>query len=47
MKNRLIRLDDQYEFFLVEDRSMMADNPVSCYYLKLDDLSINLTIALK
>jgi hypothetical protein len=26
---------------------MMADNPVSCYYLKLDDLSINLTIALK
>ena len=44
--NKIIPLDKTYEFVFVED-SVNIQHPVSNYYMKLDDLSINLLINLK
>ena len=43
---RIIKLNDNYVFGFLENNSKV-DHPVSDYYLKLDDLSINLIISLK
>lgn len=44
--NKIIPLDKTYEFVFVEDK-VNIQHPVSNYYVKLDDLSINLVINLK
>lgn len=44
--NKIIPLDPRYEFAFLEDEIKFA-HPLSDYYLKLDDLSINLYISLK
>ena len=44
--NKIIPLDKTYEFVFVEDK-VNIQHPVSNYYMKLDDLSINLVINLK
>ena len=44
--NKIIPLDKAYEFVFVED-DVNIQHPVSNYYMKLHDLSINLSINLK
>jgi len=44
--NKIIPLDKTYEFVFVEDE-VNIQHPVSKYYMKLNDLSINLVINLK
>jgi hypothetical protein len=44
---KMIDLDGSFRFVFVEDSKVRALNPVSNYYFKLDDLSINLLISLK
>lgn len=44
--NKIIPLDKTYEFVFVED-DVNIQHPVSNYYMKLHDLSINLLINLK
>jgi hypothetical protein len=44
--SKIIPLDKTYEFVFVEDE-VNIQHPVSKYYMKLDDLSINLVINLK
>ena len=44
--NKIIPLDRTYEFVFVEDE-VNIQHPVSKYYMKLNDLSINLVINLK
>lgn len=45
--NKLIPFDDNYQFTFLEDSDIKITHPVSSYFLKLDDLSINLFISLK
>ena len=47
IKNEIIELDERFEFCFVEDLDMKQMSPVSNYYTKLDDLSINLLISTK
>ena len=47
IKNEIIELDERFEFCFVEDLDMKQMSPVSNYYTKLDDLSINLLISIK
>lgn len=44
---KIIPFDDKYEFEFLEEYEKNPKHPVSNYYLKLDDLSINLLISLK
>ena len=44
---KIIPLDPIYTFALLEDKNDCLNTPLSNYYLKLDDLSINLIISLK
>jgi hypothetical protein len=44
---KFIPLDARYEFTFLEDQNVKLLHPLSDYYLKLDDLSINLFISLK
>jgi hypothetical protein len=43
----IIEFDEKYEFCFLEDASIKIAHPVSDYFLKLNDLSINLLISLK
>jgi hypothetical protein len=43
----MIDFDNSYEFTFLEDSEIKLLHPVSKYYLKLDDLSLNLLISLK
>jgi len=45
--NKIIEFDKSYSFAFLEDSSIKIMHPVSDYYLKLNDLSINLIISLK
>jgi hypothetical protein len=45
--NKIIDYDPSYEFSLIEDPALKLMHPVSKYYTKLNDLSINLLISLK
>jgi len=47
IKNKLKELDKKFIFCFVEDIEIGKLSPVSDYYTKLDDLSINLLISLK
>ena len=47
MKNKIIEYDDKFKFCFVENEEEKGLHPVSNYYTKLDDLSINLLISLK
>lgn len=44
---KLIKFDSNYQFFFVEDPKIPHNSPVSQYYMKLNDLSLNLRISLK
>ncbi len=44
---KLIDFNEEYDFFFVEEEEIKFMHPVSDYYLKLDDLSVNLFISLK
>lgn len=44
---KIIPLNDKYVFTFLEDSDIKLQHPLSNYYLKLDDLSINLLISLK
>lgn len=46
-KKKVIEFDDSYNFIFLEDSSIKFEHPVSDYYLKINDLSINLFISLK
>lgn len=43
----IIPFDNKYEFTFLEEYDKELKSPVSEYYLKLDDMSINLLISLK
>jgi len=43
----LVEFDESYCFSFLEDPNIKIQHPVSNYYLKLNDLSINLLISLK
>ena len=43
----IIPYDERYEFIWLEDSKIKFKHPVSNYYLKLNDLSINVIISLK
>ena len=47
VKNKIKELDKKFIFCFVEDIEIGKLSPVSDYYTKLDDLSINLLISLK
>jgi len=47
MKNKIIPFDNTYEFVFLEEPDSKNTHPVSDYFLKLNDLSINLLINLK
>jgi len=47
MKNKMKELDKKFIFSFVEDIEVGKLSPVSDYYTKVDDLSINLLISLK
>lgn len=47
IENKIIPFDDSYSFSFLEDFFIKFFHPVSNYYLKLNDLSINLLISLK
>ena len=47
IKNDIIELDERFVFCFVEDLDICQISPVSNYYTKLDDLSINLLISIK
>ena len=44
---KIIPFDKKYELGWLEDKDIKIMHPVSEYFLKLDDLSLNLLIALK
>ena len=44
---KIIPFDSRYEFTFLEEYDKDLVHPVSNYYTKLDDLSINLLISLK
>ena len=44
--SKIIPLDSEYEFVFLEEKDL-TEHPLSDYYLKLDDLSINLYISIK
>jgi hypothetical protein len=44
---KLIKLNKKYEFCFLEDKSIKIIHPVADYYMKLDDLSVNLLISFK
>lgn len=43
----MIKIDESYKLFLVEEKTLVNDSPLSDYYYKLDDLSINIIITFK
>lgn len=43
----IIPFDDRYEFVFLEEYDINLQHPASNYYLKLDDMSVNLLISLK
>jgi hypothetical protein len=45
--NKIIPFDESYIFSLSEEISSKTTHPVSDYFFKIDDLSINLLISLK
>lgn len=45
--NKIIPLNSSYIFILVEDSSIKSMHPISNYYCKLNDLSVNVYISLK
>lgn len=45
--NKIIDFDNSFEFAFLEDSDIKIQHPVSDYFTKLDDLSINLLISLK
>lgn len=45
--NKIIMFDKRYEFCFLDDYSIKIMHPVSNYFLKINDLSINLLISLK
>jgi hypothetical protein len=48
LKNtKLIPFNDKYELCFVDEVSYAQPSPVSDYYFKVNDLSINLLISLK
>jgi hypothetical protein len=47
IKNKIIDYDDRFIFCFVESEEEKGLSPVSGYYTKLDDLSVNLLISLK
>ncbi len=47
LMNKIIPFDKEYEFAFIEEKEINIMHPVSNYYFKLDDLSINLLISLK
>ena len=47
IKNKIKELDKKFIFCFVEDVEVGKLSPVSDYYTKVDDLSINLLISLK
>ncbi len=44
---KFIELDDDFQFVFLDDFSIKLKHPLSEYYLKIGDLSINLFISLK
>ena len=44
---KIIEHDKNYEFAFVEDLNHIVPHPVANYYLKINDLSVNLLINLK
>ena len=46
-KNIIIEFNSEYDFIFLEDKDIKFSHPVSDYYFKLDDLSINLFVSLK
>jgi len=47
MRNKIIKYDEKWIFVFSEDKPSENSHPVSDYYLKLNDLSINLLINIK
>lgn len=47
VRNKIKELDKKFIFCFVEDVEIGRLSPVSDYYTKVDDLSINLLISLK
>ncbi len=47
MKWEPIPYDEKYKFLFLEDSAIKFMHPASNYYLKLDDLSVNILISLK
>jgi hypothetical protein len=45
--NIIIDYDFSYKFYLIEELNVKFSHPVNDYYLKLNDLSINLLVSLK
>lgn len=43
----IIPFDKKFEFTFLEDSEIKLKHPVSDYFLKINDLSINLLISLK
>ena len=44
---KIIQLEKKYEFVFLDQNEIKIDHPVSDYFFKLNDLSINLIISLK
>jgi len=47
LKNKIKELDEKFVFCFVEDIELGKLSPISDYYTKVDDLSVNLLISLK
>lgn len=45
--SKIIPFDPNYNFEFLEDKDICNDHPASEYYLKLNDLSVNLELSLK
>jgi hypothetical protein len=44
---KIIKFNNDYKFFFLEDKSIKFKHPVDNYYLQIYDLSVNLLISLK
>jgi hypothetical protein len=44
---KIIQFEKKYEFVFLDQNEIKIDHPVSDYFFKLNDLSINLIISLK
>lgn len=44
---RIIKFNEKYHFALVEEKESLENHPISQYYFKLNDLSINIVISFK